>query len=131
MHAHQSRTRLVDLALDQSEMMRAVELRPIQMQIEIAVLGWQFYHLLQFYQLFADAPMCDQALDRTHVQSVFFAKLHQLRQPRHRAVVVQNFAKHSGTMARLPELMRSEEHTSELQSHHDLVCRLLLEKKNK
>src|SRR6266540_6396205 len=26
-------------------------------------------------------------------------------------------------------LVRSEEHTSELQSHHDLVCRLLLEKK--
>src|SRR5437667_9245557 len=26
---------------------------------------------------------------------------------------------------------RSEEHTSELQSHHDIVCRLLLEKKNK
>src|SRR5437773_3385139 len=26
--------------------------------------------------------------------------------------------------------LRSEEHTSELQSHHDLVCRLLLEKKN-
>src|SRR5438034_384681 len=28
-------------------------------------------------------------------------------------------------------LMRSEEHTSELQSHSDLVCRLLLEKKKK
>src|SRR5438034_7143931 len=28
-------------------------------------------------------------------------------------------------------LQRSEEHTSELQSHSDLVCRLLLEKKNK
>src|SRR5437773_5461722 len=27
--------------------------------------------------------------------------------------------------------LRSEEHTSELQSHHDLVCRLLLEKKMK
>src|SRR5438132_6890891 len=27
--------------------------------------------------------------------------------------------------------LRSEEHTSELQSHSDLVCRLLLEKKNK
>src|SRR5438132_3041285 len=26
---------------------------------------------------------------------------------------------------------RSEEHTSELQSHSDIVCRLLLEKKNK
>src|SRR5438477_9892789 len=29
----------------------------------------------------------------------------------------------------LPELARSEEHTSELQSHVNLVCRLLLEKK--
>src|SRR5436190_14714623 len=28
-------------------------------------------------------------------------------------------------------VVRSEEHTSELQSHSDLVCRLLLEKKNK
>src|SRR5437667_3098147 len=28
-----------------------------------------------------------------------------------------------------PHFGRSEEHTSELQSHHDLVCRLLLEKK--
>src|SRR5260221_3268388 len=29
------------------------------------------------------------------------------------------------------DLQRSEEHTSELQSHSDLVCRLLLEKKKK
>src|SRR5438034_6514777 len=29
------------------------------------------------------------------------------------------------------EVGRSEEHTSELQSHSDLVCRLLLEKKKK
>src|SRR5947207_11478634 len=33
---------------------------------------------------------------------------------------------HAGTGA----FLRSEEHTSELQSHSDLVCRLLLEKKN-
>src|SRR5438034_3669759 len=31
----------------------------------------------------------------------------------------------------LIRLSRSEEHTSELQSHSDLVCRLLLEKKKK
>src|SRR5438874_13011924 len=31
----------------------------------------------------------------------------------------------------LERLARSEEHTSELQSRRDLVCRLLLEKKNK
>src|SRR5260221_14584952 len=40
----------------------------------------------------------------------------------------------SGTQARnllRSEQDRSEEHTSELQSHSDLVCRLLLEKKKK
>src|SRR5438034_2470362 len=36
----------------------------------------------------------------------------------------ERFAPHIGKI-------RSEEHTSELQSHSDLVCRLLLEKKNK
>src|SRR5438874_13755129 len=33
--------------------------------------------------------------------------------------------------SRQPEALRSEEHTSELQSRRDLVCRLLLEKKKK
>src|SRR5947207_3533721 len=39
----------------------------------------------------------------------------------------------AGALLRLPTgdgvALRSEEHTSELQSHSDLVCRLLLEKK--
>src|SRR5260370_33834650 len=35
------------------------------------------------------------------------------------------------TMERTRVRMRSEEHTSELQSHLNLVCRLLLEKKKK
>src|SRR5207249_11353763 len=35
----------------------------------------------------------------------------------------------SSALTRLPRI-RSEEHTSELQSRFDLVCRLLLEKKN-
>src|SRR3982751_7093580 len=34
-----------------------------------------------------------------------------------------------GTSSASPGLNRSEEHTSELQSRSDLVCRLLLEKK--
>src|SRR5437773_8708000 len=35
----------------------------------------------------------------------------------------------ASTIKDIAETRRSEEHTSELQSHHDLVCRLLLEKK--
>src|SRR3954464_16106262 len=37
----------------------------------------------------------------------------------------------STTSRWLPTARRSEEHTSELQSHDNLVCRLLLEKKKK
>src|SRR5690242_21146035 len=48
----------------------------------------------------------------------------------------QNFAlifKSKGTrfVDRVKVILRSEEHTSELQSHVNLVCRLLLEKKKK
>src|SRR2546430_10198728 len=39
--------------------------------------------------------------------------------------------KKSGRRERLPTTCRSEEHTSELQSQSNLVCRLLLEKKKK
>src|SRR3712207_8430670 len=48
------------------------------------------------------------------------ARRHQLEQRRQR---------HLGDIE-LGKLERSEEHTSELQSRHYLVCRLLLEKKN-
>src|SRR5260370_15968754 len=37
----------------------------------------------------------------------------------------------SSTVMRPSCIVRSEEHTSELQSHLNLVCRLLLEKKKK
>src|SRR5205807_8181083 len=39
-------------------------------------------------------------------------------------------ARRDAVIARAKDLMRSEEHTSELQSPCNLVCRLLLEKKN-
>src|SRR5690349_22569085 len=39
--------------------------------------------------------------------------------------------RHRGEAADVGEQHRSEEHTSELQSRRDLVCRLLLEKKKK
>src|SRR2546429_5958660 len=40
-------------------------------------------------------------------------------------LVLDNYGTH-----KTPEVQRSEEHTSELQSRLHLVCRLLLEKKN-
>src|SRR5437773_8405093 len=46
-------------------------------------------------------------------------------------VPVRRLEAHGGIRVDVTARTRSEEHTSELQSHHDLVCRLLLEKKKK
>src|SRR2546421_1015054 len=48
--------------------------------------------------------------------------------------LIVSTGRHQGSEAsdpRFPQQIRSEEHTSELQSRSDLVCRLLLEKKKK
>src|SRR5699024_12073978 len=46
-------------------------------------------------------------------------------------VLIQRIITQTSTVVFLPlQSLRSEEHTSELQSRFDLVCRLLLEKKN-
>src|SRR5437773_9795897 len=53
----------------------------------------------------------------------------EVGEPHHRnRIVVATLVPRALARASL-QLFRSEEHTSELQSHHDLVCRLLLEKK--
>src|SRR5438034_2347777 len=50
-----------------------------------------------------------------------------VRRARHRSVSTTRKGRPPGPRSQA----RSEEHTSELQSHSDLVCRLLLEKKKK
>src|SRR5437667_6334837 len=53
------------------------------------------------------------------------------KQPERRMFVVGVVEEPGIVGAKRGRHVRSEEHTSELQSHHDLVCRLLLEKKKK
>src|SRR5256885_6514075 len=53
------------------------------------------------------------------------------RLQQHRQVLLAREAARVYQHARLPGQARSEEHTSELQSPCNLVCRLLLEKKKK
>src|SRR2546430_7405117 len=59
---------------------------------------------------------------------------HQLPDPRHSRKQfdqVRVDGKQLETLRYFPAQLRSEEHTSELQSQSNLVCRLLLEKKKK
>src|SRR5204862_7558181 len=46
------------------------------------------------------------------------------------ARIITEAAKAAGVATQMGTQIRSEEHTSELQSRRDLVCRLVLEKKN-
>src|SRR5215218_5606613 len=55
----------------------------------------------------------------------------RLRPGRRRALDSRRHLPHRRKRRRRAARDRSEEHTSELQSHSDLVCRLLLEKKKK
>src|SRR5699024_11643456 len=91
----------------------------------------------------ADAPAvflqnihCRRAIIGGTINTIFLADMFQ----RKRAVVFEKIRSH-GTGSGFQEIgkifpvvdllseIRSEEHTSELQSRFDLVCRLLLEKK--
>src|SRR5207237_6802484 len=75
-------------------------------------------------------PMTDCALYygwRTEKAAGPFAQPEFRFSPGAIAVHIHSF---SAMTLRDPNANRSEEHTSELQSHLNLVCRLLLEKKN-
>src|SRR5256885_7955795 len=73
--------------------------------------------------------------DRVHLTDVGEKLVSQplpFRRPAHQAGDVDEFQRGRRGLQRLDqrgELLRSEEHTSELQSPCNLVCRLLLEKK--
>ena len=95
MHPNERRAILIDHSFDQSKVVRPVQFRSVKMEIKVAVVGRQFYDLLQFDQLFFDATMRDKALNCADTQMVFLTEFHQLWQPRHRAIVVQNFAEHA------------------------------------
>src|SRR5690606_41645428 len=73
--------------------------------------------LFPYTTLFRSSPTHSQAAGRT---------LHNRRQVDHITELTQNREARNVTAA----TGRSEEHTSELQSRENLVCRLLLEKKN-
>src|SRR5699024_11435339 len=65
-----------------------------------------------------------------HAHSLYYSTMHQKSNFRHIVVIIlPKFEPHLVHIHTDCSFLRSEEHTSELQSRFDLVCRLLLEKK--
>src|SRR5207237_9574910 len=83
--------------------------------------------------LFRSEVLSGSSLDQGFAQSM----MHGDHLPAH--VIFRDLTRAVGRIARLgpgcnlvrDQALRSEEHTSELQSHLNLVCRLLLEKKKR
>src|SRR6266478_9377797 len=84
------------------------------------VLIFRFLFLFFFFLMIRRPPRSTLFPYTTLFRSHARARGRRPRRPRHRA-----------RLAGLRAERRSEEHTSELQSQSNLVCRLLLEKKKK
>src|SRR5438874_9180090 len=81
---------------------------------------------LSFFLMIRRPPRSTLFPYTTLFRSLFRATLQPAASPRHFSPIPGRV---STASLRNNNLRRSEEHTSELQSRRDLVCRLLLEKK--
>src|SRR2546430_10196717 len=82
--------------------------------------------LFPYTTLFRSLDLGEAGLD---VQRCLHLVGHQLVAEQHQSGVEQRLDRLAHPLALLSAGERSEEHTSELQSQSNLVCRLLLEKK--
>src|SRR5688572_32252426 len=84
--------------------------------------------LFPYTTLFRSQPgIPDKGKILNQLSNFWFGKLAEMV-PHH--LLATDPADFPSRLAPYRELLRSEEHTSELQSQSNLVCRLLLEKKN-
>src|SRR5438445_10144872 len=95
------------------------------------------YHLLSilFFFFFNDTPTPEiytlSLHDALPISFPLFRHLDAAHRERHAPARAQGAAEPRPRAGIPAQAMRSEEHTSELQSRQYLVCRLLLEKKKK
>src|SRR5207249_10771840 len=76
-----------------------------------------------------ERPLADRGREAVHLDRVARAGAEIVERDAHLPRPGDRLPLGAGDLAQLAQHPRSEEHTSELQSRFDLVCRLLLEKK--
>src|SRR5256885_13729658 len=86
--------------------------------------------ILSFFFFFNDTATTEIYTLSLHDALPILLPINQVNSPIS-GVAVSSLCRVQGDPERLRRYFRSEEHTSELQSPCNLVCRLLLEKKNK
>lgn len=74
--------------------MHAIHQRAVEVEIEIAVVGRQNNRLLFLDEAFAFPSVGDEVLDRAHFEAVLALEFNQVRQSRHRAVILHDLTNH-------------------------------------
>src|SRR5690349_20243082 len=115
---------------DLAEMRQRVEETPLEQKDFI----WQHVHRIARTLELLDKPVIAAVNGAANGAGMDMALMCDLRFAAEGARFAEGYVKlglvpGDGGAWFLPRLVRSEEHTSELQSRRDLVCRLLLEKK--
>src|SRR5690349_23735794 len=90
--------------------------------------GWRLDSMPQFRYTMVGTTATDEQGRPTEPGAINGGMLHR-QGPITAPVITVGVEDIDDALARIEKLGRSEEHTSELQSRRDLVCRLLLEKK--
>src|SRR5437773_5541974 len=93
--------------------------------------SWRRANLRSFIPLSlgGDPVFNDTAVKQMHGAIGMLSEALVVRDHADRGAALMQFSEQTHDRFAIARVKRSEEHTSELQSHHDLVCRLLLEKK--
>ena len=96
MHPNERRLVGVDRSLYESQMVLLIHGGPVEEHLEFAEVGRHLDLLLSVDKFLALAAIGDEILDRADLELMDFAKLEEVRQAGHGAVLVENLADDSG-----------------------------------
>src|SRR3989338_2563282 len=132
MHAHQCFCIRTDIPFHQCQMGALSGFVAIGHQLEFAVCGLHLAPRHPFYQLFVLAAVLDQIGNRADLELMLFCKFDQVGQPRHLAVVLEDFADdrcrcQSGQLRQIAACLGmpgSHQHTAVLKNERKNMARL-------
>ena len=95
-NAHQGRLGGGNLAFHKRDVVHAIHERTVEVEVEIAKVGWHVDCLFVLHELLAFTAVSDEVLDGTHLEPMFLFEFHEIRQAGHGAIFLHDFANDSG-----------------------------------
>ena len=94
MHAHQRRHIRIDLTTRECKMMTQVGSDAIKVTVKLAEVGGHLDALLTQHEFLRTATVLDELRNRAGLETMTVLKIPEVTDPRHRAIVVDDFTNH-------------------------------------